>query len=52
MIQVNAEVETQYLRNENAYLRGKIEAYENLLGLKGFIEQKECGKFEEGLSDD
>ena len=43
------DTEVQFLRSENAYLRGKIEAYEDFLGLKGFIEQKECKGFEEGF---
>ena len=37
------------LSKENAYLQGKVEAYENVLGLKGYIEQKECENFGEGL---
>lgn len=49
MIQTNPETEIQFLHSENAYLRGKIEAYENFLGLKGFIKQKECGNFAGGL---
>lgn len=28
------------LRSENAYLRGKIEAYEKFLKRKGFIEER------------
>ena len=51
MIQVSSEAEAVILRNENAYLRGKIEAYENLLGMKGFLKRKECEDFVEGLED-
>ena len=52
MRQVDSEIAIQFLRSENAYLRGKIEAYESFLGLKGCsIEQKECGNCEEGLED-
>lgn len=43
--------ELQRARTENAYLRGKIEAYEDFLKMKGFIEQKECENFGEGLED-
>lgn len=41
----------QLLKNEVAYLRGKVEAYENFLGMKGFLDQKECETFGEGLED-
>ena len=51
MIRVDPETESRFLRSENAYLRGKIEAYENLLKLNGFIEQEECRFFQEGLED-
>ena len=51
MIRVSPDAETKMLRIENAFLRGKIEAYENFLGMKGFLKRKECEDFVEGLED-
>lgn len=36
-----------WLRSENAYLRGKIEVYEKFLKDKGYIKEEECEAEEE-----
>lgn len=32
----------EWLRSENAYLRGKIAAYEKFLKDRGYIKEEEC----------
>ena len=42
MSQTKDQDEIAMLRSENAYLRGKIAAYEKFLKDKAFIKEEEC----------